>query len=234
MEYSGNLYKHIVHEWILKDFYDLIEEFQDQVKGIKVSLLIKSIEGIIKEEILDHKGRYTKRWIGETLERIANQDSMNIMVTSYRGYAGKDSKLIVTNIDISIMYDSLINLIIANLHQLDLLKESLHLSIRHEFGHVLDYSGYNGMDISDVKAIHDKEEQRKEEFFRLLSSGYYDDPDGIQWDEAYNNLPVEVMANLLVGIDVDKYLRIKRQINDLFKNNDEGTFEINVKVKETE
>ena len=132
------------------------------------------------------------------------------------------------------MYDSLINLIIANLHQLDLLKESLHLSIRHEFGHVLDYSGYNGMDISDVKAIHDKEEQRKEEFFRLLSSGYYDDPDGIQWDEAYNNLPVEVMANLLVGIDVDKYLRIKRQINDLFKNNDEGTFEINVKVKETE
>lgn len=234
MEYSGNLYKHIVHEWILKDFYDLIEEFQDQVKGIEVSLLIKSIEGIIKDEILDHNGRYTKRWIGETLERITNQDSMNIMVTSYRGCAGKDGKLIVTNIDISIMYDSLINLIIANLHQLDLLKESLHLSIRHEFGHVLDYSGYNGMDISDVKAIHDKEEQRKEEFFRLLSSGYYDDPEGIQWDEAYNNLPVEVMANLLTGIDVDKYLRIKRQINDLFENNGEGTYEINVKVKETE
>ena len=231
MEYSNNLYKYIIHEWILPDFYELIEKYKDDFKGIEVSLSVKSIEGCIKEEMLDHTGRYTKKWVRETLERIISQDSMNIMMTNYRGYADKDGVMTVTNIEISIMCDSLMNLILANLHQLDLLKESLHLSIQHEFGHALDYSGYNGMNISDVKAIHDKEEARKEEFFRLLNDGYYNDPDGIQWDEAYNNLPVEAIANQLAGIDVDEYLKIKRQINDVFDGSAKGTYEINVKLK---
>ena len=107
--------------------------------------------------------------------------------------------------------DRLNDLIINHLDNLDLVIENIKLSIRHEFGHILEYITYHGMPENNFTAMEDRRNKELDEWYASVD-GRERTMDDIR---RYHGLEAESAANMLADVDVEAKLKNEEMLNKL-------------------
>lgn len=110
----------------------------------------------------------------------------------------------ITSLDIRIYTDRLNEYVIVHLDSLDTVIESIKLSIRHEFGHIIDYIRYHGMDVEKFLEIRNRLESEKKAFYKSLDNRSILSMDDLK---RYHELEEEATANANVGISEDEKIK---------------------------
>lgn len=110
----------------------------------------------------------------------------------------------ITSLFIRIYTDRLNDFIINHLDSLDIVIESIKLGVRHEFGHIIDFIHYHGMDTEKFLEIRERLEKEREEFYKSLSDGRILSIDDL---ERYHHLEEEATANANAGISKDEKIK---------------------------
>lgn len=110
----------------------------------------------------------------------------------------------ITSLTIRIYTDRLNEYIVVHLDSLDTVIESIKLSIRHEFGHILDFIRYHGMDVEKFLEMRDRFESEKKAFYESLDNGSISSIDDLK---RYHELEEEATANANVGITDDEKIK---------------------------
>lgn len=115
-----------------------------------------------------------------------------------------DEVIRITSLDIRIYTDRLNEYVIVHLDSLDTVIESIKLSIRHEFGHIIDFIRYHGMDVEKFLEIRNRLESEKKAFYKSLDNGSILSIDDLK---RYHELEEEATANANVGISEDEKIK---------------------------
>ena len=110
----------------------------------------------------------------------------------------------ITSLAIRIYTDRLNEYIIVHLDSLDTVIESIKLSVRHEFGHILDFIRYHGMNVEKFLEIRNRLESEKKAFYESLDNGSISSIDDLK---RYHELEEEATANANVGITDDEKIK---------------------------
>lgn len=110
----------------------------------------------------------------------------------------------ITSLTIRIYTDRLNEYIVVHLDSLDTVIESIKLSIRHEFGHILDFIRYHGMDVEKFLEMRNRFESEKKAFYESLNNGSISSIDDLK---RYHELEEEATANANVGITDDEKIK---------------------------
>lgn len=110
----------------------------------------------------------------------------------------------ITSLAIRIYTDRLNEYIIVHLDSLDTVIESIKLSVRHEFGHILDFIRYHGMNAKKFMEMLNRLESEKKAFYESLDDGKISSIDDLK---RYHELEEEATANANVGITDDEKIK---------------------------
>lgn len=110
----------------------------------------------------------------------------------------------ITSLTIRIYTDRLNEYIVVHLDSLDTVIESIKLSVRHEFGHILDFIRYHGMDVEKFMEMRNRLESEKKTFYESLDNGSISSIDDLK---RYHELEEEATANANVGISEDEKIK---------------------------
>jgi hypothetical protein len=110
----------------------------------------------------------------------------------------------ITSLTIRIYTDRLNEYIVVHLDSLDTAIDSIKLSIRHEFGHILDFIRYHGMDVEKFMEMRNRFESEKKSFYESLDNRSILSIDDLK---RYHELEEEVTANANVGISEDEKIK---------------------------
>lgn len=123
------------------------------------------------------------------------------------GHKGDDNKLHITKLSINLNLDSLNELIVENIDNLDAVIENIKLLVRHEMGHIIDYIGFHLM---DYDKFLDEMKYRSEELGEFFSS--IDGSCKLDNIYRYYQMPGELSANNNVGISLDEMVESNRKL----------------------
>ena len=106
----------------------------------------------------------------------------------------------LTYIGLTINVSTLNMFIVREFERIDLMKEFLSLTIRHELGHIIDFLSYHGKPIDDVLKIRKQYEDEKEAFYKSWEG----QPFSKELSFKYQELEEEAVANTNGNVDVKR------------------------------
>ena len=116
-------------------------------------------------------------------------------------FANYDNDIVnLTYIGLTINVSTLNMFIVREFERIDLMKEFLSLTIRHELGHIIDFLSYHGKPIDEVLKIRRRYEEEKEEFYKSWEG----QPFSKELSLKYQELEEEAVANTNGNVDVKR------------------------------
>lgn len=209
IEYEGLNFQGYIGKVIVDEFNKCKNEFKDQLILSPCPIkLILCDEGVamwdkIKDTLIHPE--FLRQELHLLLSTYRSKSSF--CEAAFEGETVKSSSgdvIKITSLTIRIYTDRLNEYIVVHLDSLDTVIESIKLSVRHEFGHILDFIRYNGMNVEKFLEMRDRLEGEKKAFYESLSTGSILSIDDLK---RYQELEEEATANANVGISDDEKIK---------------------------
>lgn len=216
MEIEGLNFEGYIAKIIVDEFQKLRKEFNTWFSDSPCDVELKfcTEEVLLWDVIKNIRGHLSREKIREILI-----DFENIRYGQYC-YAyfelkpvksGIGSVMKLEKMSIEIHTDRLTDLIINHLDNLDLVIENIKFSMRHEFGHILEYTTYHGMPEDKFITMENRRNKETDEWYASVE-GRERTMDDIR---RYHRLESESAANMLANVDVDAKLKNEEMMGKL-------------------
>lgn len=214
LNFEGYIAKIIVDEFtkLKKEFEFLVDESPCDIK-----LRFCSEEVLIWDKIRAIREQLSRERIRKLLIDFEDKRNTQYCTASFMYRSTKsdlDDSLYVMRLEelsIDIHTDRLNTLIMNHLDILDLVIENIKFSLRHEFGHILDYMNQDGL--PEGKFIEMEDRRNKE------LEGWYASVDGRErtMDDIrrYYQLESERLANIFANVDVEAKLKNEEMLSKI-------------------
>ena len=216
MEIDGFNFEGYIAKIIVDEFRKLRKEFNAWFldSPCDVELKFCTEEVLLWNVIKDIRGQLSREKIREILIDFENIRYGQYCTASFECKtvkSGMGSVMKLEKLSIEIQIDRLNDLILNHLDNLDLVIENIKLSIRHEFGHILEYTTYHGMSKDEIIAMGNRRNKELHEWYASVD-GRERTMDDIR---RYCGLEAESAANMLADVDVDAKLKNEEMMGEL-------------------
>ena len=208
MEIEGFNFEGYIGKIIVDEFYKLRKEFDSYFSDspCDVELRFDTEEVLLWNVIKNIRGHLSREKIRDILidfENIRYGQYCDAcfegkFVKSKTGYVFKVNKLFIR-----IHVDRLNDFIINHLDNMDIAIENLKISLRHEFGHIIDFIGYHGMSKDELTKDGNRRNKEIEDWYESIK-GKKRSLDDIR---RYHQLEVEATANKNVDLDIEDIIK---------------------------
>lgn len=237
---NTNIYGYYL-DMLMKEFKSLKKEFKnvmdmtpvDVVFGINSTSVVDLFNNQLanKFDKLDDTITFTE--LRDTCQMFITHDIDVLMKATMIPAVVKDGTIELCKLNIDVNGERLRMLLLDNLEQLDLVWEHIKLSLRHEFGHIMDYIlNYNGQEESEFKktrALYDEQfDEYRDRFFDekgQIKDRNNDEKEMERFHWYYEKLDGERIANELAGVDIDEFCNQTAQLSLHHKD-----FEIDLEI----
>lgn len=216
MKIEGLNFEGYIAKIIVDEFRKLRKEFDSWFSDSPCDVELKfcTEEVLLWNVIKNIRGQLSREKIREILIDFENirygqycTASFELkVVNSEKGFVMKLEKM-----SIDIHTDRLNDLIMNNLDNFDLVIENIKFSIRHEFGHILEFITYHGMSEDEFTAMKNRRNKELDEWYASVD-GRARTIDDIR---RYCGLEEESAANMLADVDVKAKLKNEEMLNKL-------------------
>lgn len=216
IEIEGFNFEGYIAKIIVDEFQKLRKEFEPYFwnSPCDVELKFCTEELLLWNVIKNIKGHLSREKIREILIdfeniRYGQYCYASFELKSVNSAMGSVMKL--EKMSIEMHTDRLNDLIINHLDNLELVIENIKFSIRHEFGHILEYITYHGMSEDEFIAMENRRNKELDEWYTSVD-GKKRTMDDIR---RYYGLESEGIANMLADVDVEAKLKNEEMMGKL-------------------
>ena len=216
MEIDGFNFEGYIAKIIVDEFQKLRKEFEPWFWDSPCDVELKfCTEEVLLWNVFKHiRGKLSREKIRDILidfENVRYGQYCHAWIEIKPVKSGMGSVIKLEKMSIEIHTDRLNDLIINHLDNLDLVIENIKLSIRHEFGHILEYITYHGMPENNFTAMEDRRNKELDEWYASVD-GRERTMDDIR---RYHGLEAESAANMLADVDVKAKLKNEEMMGKL-------------------
>lgn len=217
MEIDGFNFEGYIAKIIVDEFQKLRKEFDSWFSDSPCDVELKfcTEEVLLWNVIKNIRGQLSREKIRDILidfENIRYGQYCHAWFELKPVKSGKGSVMKLEKMSIEIHTDRLNDLIINHLDNLNLVIENIKFSMRHEFGHILDYiTTYHGMSEDEFIAMENRRNKELDEWYASVD-GRERTMDDIR---RYHGLETESAANMLADVDVDAKLKNEEMMGEL-------------------
>ena len=211
---------------LIQHFLDFIEqtfdelrngEFKEQFDNFPCEVKLHMLSGtdVIYYDIFAYRrGHFTRKYIFEELTKYRYSEYRTLMTARW-GFSlnEPDNTLILTNLSITIHASALYRLILDHIADLNTYKNVIRMSIRHEIGHLMDYSRFHGKHVSEYIRYSGDNKKELDEYYKWIGDNPHVDQD--EQLRKYYSIACESTANMLTGFDVEEYLKMDGKIQNM-------------------
>lgn len=216
MEIEGFNFEGYIAKIIVDEFQKLRKEFDTWFSDspCDVELKLCTEEVLLWNVFKNIRGKLSREKIREILIDFENIRYGQYCYAPFEFKSVNSEKGPVMKLEkmsIEIHTDRLNDLIINHLDNLDLVIENIKFSMRHEFGHILEYITYHGMSENEFIAMENRRNKELDEWYASVK-GKERTMDDIR---RYHGLESEGAANMLADVDVEAKLKNEEMMGKL-------------------
>ena len=212
--FNSNSLEHYFINFIHDTFGDLLytEFIEEFTKWGECQFKVNRGSEILWEDAFaKHKGHITKDYVRTVFEKYSNEKEFNsLMYVTFRateitGIVRFDKmRLNVNSVGLNKM-------ILDRITDLERVKRSLIISVRHEIGHLIDFYRFNGRPVEEYIDYMNQNEKEKEEYHKWCNKDINHD-----WKDTltrYYSITHEANANKYGCVDLEELLELERPID---------------------
>lgn len=217
IEINGFNFEGYIAKIIVDEFRKLRKEFDSYFSNSPCDVELKfcTEEYLLWEVIKNIRGNLSREKIRNIMidfENVRYGQYCHAYFELKPSRSGKDYVMKLEKMSIEIHTDRLNDLIINHLDNLNLVIENIKFSMRHEFGHILDYiTNYHGMPEDEFITMENRRNKELDEWYASVD-GKERTMDDIR---LYHGLESESSANRLANIDVEAKLKNEEMMGKL-------------------
>jgi hypothetical protein len=208
MNYVSKFIEQLRKYWkkLCKEYDCHTVEELEIVSGLEyASLLLRHLNNNTKYKLSETAGILDMNRKGETTYRI----TASLLITMDDCSENKDGTKVRLTPHVVILEANLYLLMLANKDQLDILMDYFKISLRHEMGHVIDYT--------NIMKKSNNYEQFRDQFYGKDDENQIEDlkerrVEGKKYMRKYYAVQREQRADKYVGLTIDDHIRIEKKI----------------------
>lgn len=216
MEIEGLNFEGYIAKIIVDEFQKLRKEFESYFwnSPCDVELKFCTEEVLLWNVIKNIRGHLSREKIRDILidfENVRYGQYCYAFFELKTVKSGMGSVMKLEKMSIEIHTDRLNDLIINHLDNLNLVIENIKFSMRHEFGHILEYITYHGMPEDKFITMENRRNKETDEWYASVE-GRERTMDDIR---RYYGLEAESAANKLADVNIEAKLKSEEQLEEL-------------------
>lgn len=216
MEINGFNFEGYIAKIIVDEFQKLRKEFDTWFSDSPCDVKLKfcTEEVLLWNVFKNIRGKLSREKIREILidfENIRYGQYCHAPFEFKTVNSEKGPVMKLEKMSIEIHTDRLNDLIINHLDNLNLVIENIKFSLRHEFGHILEYITCHGMSENKFIAMENRRNKELDEWYASVE-GRERTMDDIR---RYYGLEAESIANKLADVDIEAKLKSEEQLEEL-------------------
>lgn len=207
---------HSLEDYFLKFIYtttcDLLytefKEFHEKWSGYLHFKTKTGSETLFDNVFKGHKGHITKDYVRTQFKRYAaEKESSSTMYATFQA-TERSGILCIDQFAINVSTVGLDKMILSRITDLERLKRLLVLSIRHEIGHLIDFSRFNDKPVKEYCDYANQNEKELADYRR-----WKDEDTNHDWKESltrYYDITIESNANRNGHVDFEEFLDFEK------------------------
>jgi hypothetical protein len=221
-ENCGSMYKYWM-DYVTERAEDLANnEFKAEFeaihdKGIKVTMAaIFPSTDIYSTYFQFHEGHIRQDYVQNSFIKYKLQEISSDMAMFYSSYV-QNGKIKIDQFFLEVLVMGFMYTVLNGITTPELLKRKLEITIRHEFGHMLDFLKFIDCDQDEYRRMMDEDDRLYDEHWAYVREHNCD-----KYQEErlrrYYNIPCEAIANRLGGVNTDELIEIELKLAENKRN----------------
>lgn len=195
LNYIVNEAKRLMHD----EFKDIFDNLPDTLEDKRLKFSLVDDLFIFCDERMSSLDEVNSETLSRALASHKQEHDNAMFQAEFCGKLDKEI-FVLTYIGLQINTSVLYKIIMREFDRIDLMKECITLTLRHELGHIIDFISYHGKPWKTVMKIRDRYIDEKKEYFKSWEGKPFSQELSIKYQE----LEEESVANTNGHVDVKR------------------------------